>query len=309
MAVVTPDEALSGDWLAHRGEVDVVRVQDPPMDRWPDLASAGFFPKPQVVVWRAATAGTEEAFLARLPSKDRRNVFAARRRVASNGVRFEVCPVSAALLDTFLPLYENEVGKMRHGWAGASTNKDRILAASDDYFAVCAWDGDDLAGACLNLQSRPKDEVRARFSAVTPRLRSAGLPRLLYMRVIEEARRRGFGWVSLGSDPNLYGHMVKPGLFGFKSRLGFVAVPSHLVDPGSGSDQADRIVRLSALTDPSFVLSYAAGDDGRPRRGPALRLEVFGSTQEPDLRPYAAGFLAEVRAHRLGEAPVPARNR
>ncbi|GIH72208.1 hypothetical protein Mth01_44610 [Sphaerimonospora thailandensis] len=305
MAVVDVEEALNGDWTACRGEVDIVRVQDPPLARWAELAAAGFFPKPQVVVWRTATAETEHDYLARLPSKDRRNVFAARRRVRATGVRFEIRPVSAGLLELFLPLYEREVGKMRHGWAGASAQRAQILAAADQYFAVCVWDGADLAGACLSLQSREKDEVRARFSAVVPHHRAAGLPRLLYMKVIEEARRRGFGWVSLGSDPNLYGHMVKPGLFGFKSRLGFVSVPSHLVDPGSGSDQADRIVGLSALTDPSFVLAYATGDDGRPVRGPDLRLEMFGATGDVDLRPYRSAFLTGMRTHRVDAVPSP----
>ncbi|WP_405150417.1 GNAT family N-acetyltransferase [Sphaerisporangium sp. NBC_01403] len=299
IAVVSVDEALDGDWEAHRHEVDIVRVPNPPVERWPELVSAGFFPKPQVVVWRAATAGSEKEFLDGLPSKDRRNVFAARRRVVAGGLRFEVLPVSPALLDAFLPLYESQVARMRHGWAVATEHRARILDSADQYFAVCVWDGDDLAGACLNLQSRDKDEVRARFSAVVPDHREAGLPRLLYLEVVEEARRRGFGWVSLGSDPNLYGHIVKPGLFGFKSRLGFVAVPSHFVDPGSGSDQADRIVGLSALTDPSFVLAYAEGADGRPQRGSALRLEMFSSADQLDLRPYSPAYLTSVRLHHL----------
>jgi hypothetical protein len=33
MAVVDVDEAVRGDWRAHRFDVDVVRVQDPPAER------------------------------------------------------------------------------------------------------------------------------------------------------------------------------------------------------------------------------------------------------------------------------------
>ncbi|GAA3828633.1 hypothetical protein GCM10022226_56840 [Sphaerisporangium flaviroseum] len=301
LTAVTAEEALNGDWLRCRHEVDVVRVQDPPVELWGPLAEAGFHPKPQVVVWRAATAGSEEEFLAPLPSKDRRNVFAARRRVLAAGLRFDVRPVSPALLDVFLPLYESQVATMRHGWAVASRQREAILAAAEEYFAVCVTDGEEFAGACLTLLSGERDEARARFAALAPGPRATGLARLLYMEVIAEARRRGITWVSLGSDPNLYGHIVKPGLFGFKSRLGFVPVPSHLVDAGSGSDQADRIVGLSALTDPALVLAYAPGDDGAPQRGPALRAEVFTSADRLDVRPYSPHHLTGVRLHRTDE--------
>ncbi|WP_433381289.1 GNAT family N-acetyltransferase [Streptosporangium sp. CA-115845] len=299
MAVVSVQEALDGNWKRYRHQVDVVRVQNPPTGRWAELAAAGFLPKPQVVVWRAATAGSEEEFLNGLNSRDRRNVFAARRRGLAAGLRFEVRPVSPELLEEFLLLYESQVTAMRHGWLIAVQHRERILAAGEQYFAACAWDGESLAGACISLQSRDKDEVRARFSAVAPQYHATGLARLLYMEVIKEARRRGFTWVSLGSDPNLYGHLAKPGLFGFKSRLGFVALPSHLVDPESGSDQADRIVNLAALTDPSFVLAYAIGPDGRPERGAALRLEMFSSIEGLDLRPYSPAYLTGVRVHHL----------
>jgi hypothetical protein len=304
LAVVDVREALEGDWERHRHEVDVVRVQDPPPERWADLAAAGFAPKPQVVVWRAATAASDEAFLERLTTRDRRNVFVARRRGLAAGLRFDVRPVSPALLEAFLPLYERQIAEMRHGWPVAARHRERILAEGERYFAVCAWEGADLAGACISLQSPDRDEVRGRFGAVAARHHATGLTRLLYMELIGEARRRGFTWVSLGSDPNLYGHLAKPGLFGFKSRLGFVPVPSHLVDPGSGSDQADRIVGLRALGDPSFVLAYAPGPGGGPERGPALRLEMFSSTGDLDLRPYSPAHLAGVRLHRLGE-PAP----
>jgi GNAT acetyltransferase-like protein len=303
IAVVEVDEALDGTWRPHRFDVDVVRVQDPPVERWPDLVAAGFFPKPQVLTWRAATAGSEEEFVARLSGKDRQNLRTARRRTAESGLSVKVEPVDEALLDVFLPLYEAGIGRMTHGLAIASQNRDTILAEADDYFAVCIRDGDTLVGASLNLQSRDRDEVRARFSTTVPDQRQASLAKVLYLEVVEVARQRDFGWVSLGSDPNLYGHLAKPGLFGFKNRLGFSAIPSHIVDPGSGSDQADRIVGLGALTDPSFVLSYAPGPDGVRLRGEHLRLELFASDRNVDPRPYTADYLDGVCVHPIARRP------
>ena len=303
MAVIDVDEALEGAWRPHRFDVDVVRVQDPPIDRWPDLVAAGFYPKPQVLTWRAATAASEEDFVARLSGKDRQNLRTARRRTNESGLSVKVEPVNSALLDVFLPLYEAGIERMTHGLAIASQNRDMLLAEADDYFAVCIRDGDDLVGASLNQQSRVRDEVRARFSTTVPDQRQAGLAKVLYLEVVEVARQRGFAWVSLGSDPNLYGHLAKPGLFGFKNRLGFSAIPSHLVDPDSGSDQADRIVGLGALTDPSFVLSYAPDANGTPHRGERLRLELFTTDPTVDQRPYRADYLDGIDVHRVARRP------
>ncbi|WP_043726668.1 GNAT family N-acetyltransferase [Kutzneria sp. 744] len=299
VAVVDVAEALNGDWRAHRHSVDVVRVQDPPPLLWDSLAAAGFRPKPQVVTWRAATASDEEQFLSGLARKDKQNIRIARRRARADGLTITVRPVDAGLMDAFLPLYEAQVARMVHGWSVATEHRDRVLAEADDYFAVCAWDGDILVGASINQQSRERDEVRARFSAVVADQRQASLTRVLYLEVVREARERGFAMVSLGSDPNLYGHLVKPGLFSFKSRLGFVPVPSHLVDPDSGSDQADRVVGFDAITDPSFVLSYAQGV-----RGPSLALDLYTTKPGIDLRPYTVDHLADVRVHQLeGDRP------
>jgi hypothetical protein len=297
MAIVDVEDALTGAWRAHRSGVDVVRVQDPPPDSWKALADAGFVAKPQVVTWRAATGSSEDEFLSTLSGKDRQNIRTARRRAQADSLAIKVLPVDTALLDTFLPLYEAEIGRMHHGWAAATEHRDRVLAEADRYFAVCIYDGDTLVGASINEQSDVRDEARARFSLTVPGQRQASLARVLYLEVVAVARQKGFRWVSLGSDPNLYGHLAKPGLFGFKNRLGFRAVPSHLVDPSSGSDQADRIVGLSALTDPAFMLGYAPDPDGTPQRGEQLRLELFGTDVSPDLRPYLAGYLAGVGVH------------
>ncbi|MEV6603142.1 GNAT family N-acetyltransferase [Kutzneria sp. NPDC051319] len=299
VAVVDVDEALNGEWLAHSRGVDVVRVQDPPPERWAELAEIGFLPKPQVLTWRAATAACEEDFLAGLARKDKQNIRIARRRAKADGLTTTIRGVDETLLAMFLPLYEAQVARMVHGWSVATEHRDRILAERDSYFAVCVWDGDALVGASINQRSRQRDEVRARFSAVVPDQRQASLTRVIYLEIVRVAREEGYTMVSLGSDPNLYGHLVKPGLFSFKSRLGFVPVPSHLVDAGSGSDQADRITAFTAITDPSFLLSYAPGADGRPERGPRLALDMYTTAREIDRRPYTVDYLVDFHVHRL----------
>ena len=51
------------------------------------------------------------------------------------------------------------------------------------------------------------------------------------MRAAQHGRDLGLQWISLGSDPSLYGDLAMPGLFTFKARLGFVPIPIRCFDP------------------------------------------------------------------------------
>jgi GNAT superfamily N-acetyltransferase len=284
MIFVDPDEALATDWATYRGSADVVRVEPAPADRWPDLRAAGFLPKPKLVTWLADSAESDEQFLAALTWKERQNIRAARHTLGVDALTIDVQALDEPLLDAFLPLYRQRVAEMRHGWAVAEEQRDAILADADAYFAVCVRHGAALVGCCLVRQDA--DLVRVRFSAVDSLRRRSSLARVLYLEAVRAARQRGYRRVSLGTDPNLYGHIAKAGLFSFKSRLGFLAYPAHLVDPAAGNDQADLVLNLTQLADPAMLLGYA--DSTATER---LDLAVFTHTADLDVRPYQARFL------------------
>lgn len=286
MALVDVDQALDGQWQAHERDVDLVRVQDPPVDAWPLLRKAGFLPKPQVVAWRAEALATEEDYLRTLGGKDRHDVRTAYRHAAGLGLTTGVEPLTAPLLTEFLELYERQVSTMRHGWAVAVDQRDAILAEAETYHAVTVRSGGSLVGACLNQDLAANDEIRARFSAVAAEQRSGSLARLLYWETLGEARSRRRRWVSLGRDINLYGHVVKPGLFSFKSRLGFTAVPGQVLEPGSGSHQADRVVGFAELTDPTLLLAYAAVEGEAAALSAPLSVNLYTPSDDLDARPY-----------------------
>lgn len=292
MVFVDADEALDTDWSSYRGSADVVRVDHAPADRWPELRVAGFWPKPKLVTWLADTAADDEQFLAALTWKERQNVRAAWRALDADALSVAVQAVDEPLLDAFLPIYRQRVAEMRHGWAVAAEQRDRILADAGAYFAVCVRHGAELVGCCLVRQDA--DMVRVRFSAVDSPRRHSSLARVLYLEAIRTARQRGHRRVSLGTDPNLYGHIAKPGLLSFKSRLGFLAYPAHLVDPAAGNDQADLVLNLGQLTDPAMLLGYA--DNTATER---LHLAVFTRTADLDVRPYQARFLHSCQVHVL----------
>ncbi|WP_233636591.1 MULTISPECIES: GNAT family N-acetyltransferase [unclassified Streptomyces] len=300
MAFVDVDQALSGEWRAFEGEADLVRVQDPPEESWPALKKAGFLPKPQVVAWRAEALASEEEYLRSLSGKDRYDVRAAYRRASEASLQADTEPLTERLLDEFLELYRRQVALMSHGWAVAVEQRASILAEAASYHAVTVRFQGELVGACLNQELSVEDEVRARFSAVTSGQRHDSLGRVLYWETLRRARERKRRWVSLGRDINLYGHVCKPGLFSFKSRLGFTAIPGQTLEPGSGSHQADRVVRFSELSDPTLLLTYSSVASEKEAVAAPLHLDVFTSSAELDVRPYRGVDLAGTTIHRTG---------
>lgn len=300
MALVDVDQALNGQWRQYEDAVDILRVQDPPVGAWPELREAGFLPKPQVVMWRAETLDSEEKYLAALSGKDRYDIRSAYRKAHAADLRVSTEPLTVPLLDEFIALYERQVAGMRNGWAVAVQQRPQILAEAETYRVVTVRSGDVLVGVCLNQDLPANDEMRARFSAVTAGQRGDSLTRVLYGETLREARRRGRRWVTLGRDINLYGHVVNAGLFSFKSRLGFVAVPGQLVEPGSGSHQADRVIRFEELSDPTLLLSYAP-TAGEPAAVAApLWLNLYTSSEDFDARPFRGLGLAGTSVHTVG---------
>lgn len=305
IALVDADEALATNWGAFRGRVDVARVPMPPRRRRATLADAGFLAKPARLTWIAATCDSEESFLGNLSFRDRKNIRVAQLRAAADRVRFDIVkPVKARLLDEFLRLYGAQVAGMRHGVAIAAKHTDVITDESAHYYAVAAHIDSELVGACLAQECPAENLVRLRFAATDPARHNSGLARAMYLSAVQTARQMGYGQVGLGTDPNLYGHLVKPGLFAFKWRLGFTARPSQSVLAGDGFDEADLIIGAEQLVEPVLFLSYADSPPATSESPRGLRAELYSSQPELDVRPYRASFLSELRLH--GLPPVAA---
>ncbi|GLZ33861.1 hypothetical protein Lesp02_60490 [Lentzea sp. NBRC 105346] len=280
--LVTVDEALH---LRSRPDVDVLRVIDPPASSWPLLRAAGYAIHPSWITWLAPACASEDAFLARLTGKERRSVRAGQRFVESEGISLKVVtPLDAQSFDAFLSLYEPQIASMRHGVPYAAMERDEILDSADSYFMVLA-SSDSLVGACVCRLRPDISTVVLRFCSTAPSSRQQRLVRAMYMQVFQTAREMGFRDISLGSDPALYGHMAKPGLFTFKSALSFTPVPSRSLGTMDDPDEATLVLRLSALTDPSLLVSYAPDS--------SLRADVF-SSGVVDPRAYSAPFLSDV---------------
>ncbi len=267
----------------HGSDLDVLRHRDPSEAEIPGLLAAGYLIRPYEVTWIAPTGATAEEFLSRLSGKDRQNIRAARRSLAAD---LAIEALDEPLLDDFLVLYTRALASMPNGIPVAVKQRASILA--DDYFAVTARSAGRLVAACLVMQD--PGLARIRFSAADEHLRGASVTRVLYLAAVDEARRRRIERVSLGSDLNLYGHIVQPGLFSFKVRLGFSACPAQAV-LGDGHDLAERVLSLDRLSDPTLTLAY-----GADRSGP-LHLHVFTRDAALDVRPYRAPFVGGIQIH------------
>jgi len=291
VGVLTADEALDPDRPPHPG-LDLARVLDPPPAAWPDLRRAGFSVHPAWITWTSPTGESEDAYLGRLSGKERRSVGAGQRFADDQGIVFKVVtPLDAPSFDAFLALYEPQIAAMTHGVPYAAMERADILDQRADYVAVQAIAGDDLVGSCVCRIRRDVSTMVIRFSATAPGNRQQRLVRALYMRVFDTAREMGLREVSLGSDPALYGHMTRPGLFAFKSALRFTPVPSRFFGSMDDPDEATRVLRLDALTDPSLLLTYDVRGADRIGIDTPLRLDLLTGDADTDPAPYRAPFL------------------
>ncbi|MGW4422371.1 GNAT family N-acetyltransferase [Streptosporangium sp. NPDC004631] len=277
VAVASAEEALSlsGDLSRDRRAlpgVNVLRVPDPPAASWIDLARAGFVRKPSWITWTAPVCAGEGEWLARMPKRSRYDVRRAREAAAGELRQVVEQPLTAAALEEFLVLYERMVANMPHGVGFAASLREGLLA-EERHYAVYLYDGDGMVGGCLCLESPPAGAVRLRFSAVDPVWRDRSLARALYAESVAVARRKGYRQVTLGNDPNLYGHIPQPGLFTFKARLGFVPVPAEPFGMNPWRDEADLLLSLDGLNDLVLMLGYL-GDAAGWDEFPGYRLEV-----------------------------------
>ncbi|WP_101254820.1 GNAT family N-acetyltransferase [Streptomyces barkulensis] len=306
LALIEPHELAAEPWAAAAGrtagssvgpgagvdvDVDVVRMERPPAGLWDELAGRGFLRKPATVTWVAELGSGEEEFLARLDTKARQDVRRARRRAQAAGLREVVEePVSKPTLEAFLALYEERVARMRFGVPFALGYRDAVLHGPEKFCGVFAYAGDELAGGCLVLELPERDAAVVRFSAVSAQWRRHSLARALYFSAMRVARAKGYTRVTLGNEPNLLGHLTQPGLFHFKTGMGFAAVPSQEFGDPDGHDEADLVLSLRTLGDPTLVLAYA-GPGAGPERPLAARLI---SDSPVSTAPYRAPFLASV---------------
>ncbi|MEU2900437.1 GNAT family N-acetyltransferase [Streptomyces sp. NPDC001273] len=305
MARVSVDVALSRDWSDPSLDIDIVKVRLVSLEHRRELEAAGFLVKPTWVNWVAPLLGSESDFLSRLPRKEKQSVRQAARRAEEDGIKLVVLPeVTAQDLRDFLALYDRQVARMDRGVNYARRQQRQLLRHPDNLLAVHAYVGDRLVGGCLGWLRLDQSMVQLRFSAVEDGARQGMLSRMLYMAALEAARRRRLTWASLGNDPSLLGHTARPGLFRFKARLGFRPIPTQAIPPRVTGDEAELILRMRGLTEPSISLAYDGDEpmrcaDGLPEAIP-LRAVQYSGSEEPSAVSWLSCSPVPVECRRVG---------
>ncbi|MFD7136162.1 GNAT family N-acetyltransferase [Streptomyces sp. NPDC059894] len=304
IARVGLDEALGRNWHDPSVDVDLVKVRLTSLEHRRKLEAAGFLVKPVWVNWMAPLLDSEQTFLSRLPLKERQSIRQAARRAEANGIELVVLEeVTERDLLHFLELYDRQVARMERGVNYARRQQRQLARRLDSLLAVHAYAGDRLVGGCLGWLRPDQAMVQLRFSAVDDGARQGMLSRVLYSTALEAARHRRLTWASLGNDPSLFGHTVQPGLFHFKARLGFRPVPTQAIPPRVTGDEAELIVRIRALADPSLSLAYdgdepVLSDDGFPEALP-LRAVRYSEHDVPPGESPVSGCPIPVECRRI----------
>ena len=291
------EEALEDRWRTAADEIDVVRVSAPPPEAWAGLREAGFVCKPKLIRWYAAVGADDADYRSRMSRKDRWNLRNAERAAEEAGLTTEVVgPIGAELMDEFLVLYEQRVAEMRRGLNVAGGMRDDVIGNESFHSVVMRNPGGDLAGMIIGRVSFEVGAFRVNVSAVTEHWRRASLTRVMYARGSRLARELGLPRLCAGTDPNLFGFIAEPGLYSFKARLGFKPTAPELYSPGEAEHEADLVLRLDRLSDPSLLVGYLpdGGDDD-------LVLHVFGSDPATDLRVYSPGLAHAPVFHQIGQ--------
>ncbi|AUY53126.1 hypothetical protein [Streptomyces sp. CB01881] len=269
VALVDQQEAASRTWTTCDRPVDIARLTGSEGLDGAALAELGFTARPRWVNWCAQVRDSEEEFESGLSRTERRNGRLARRFVQEQQLRAEVRQgLAEDVLDAFLDVYDEQIAGMPRGKNFARRERERLLAAAPDHVSVCVYAGEAMVAGSLWRVRRGESVLQMRFSAASADARSGRVMRAAYGEAFRFARDHGLEFASLGNDPSLFGHVVQPGLFNFKSRLGFGVVPSQVLDPNLAGEFADRFLSLRSLSDPSLVVTWG-GRRGEPLSWPA----------------------------------------
>ncbi|MER7485548.1 hypothetical protein ABTY20_06455 [Streptomyces sp. NPDC126497] len=272
IAQVDREEAEHQTWKKADAPIDIVRLTDSEDLDEATLCDLGFVARPKWLNWCAPTRASQQDFEAALSGTERRNIRLGRRTVQDEGMRIRIRKgLTEEYVDEFLTVYDRQIAGMRRGKNFARRWRDRLLAAAGEHVGVSVHQGTTMIVGSL-WWARPEPSVlQMRFSAAAPDARSGRVMRAAYTEAFQYARDQGLTHVSLGNDPSLFGHVVQPGLFNFKSRFGFAPVPSQVLDPSLAGEFADRILRLDALSDPALVVTWGSHRGASPSWPDAAR--------------------------------------
>ncbi|MFL6138298.1 MAG: hypothetical protein ACJ74O_10910 [Frankiaceae bacterium] len=228
---------------------------------WPGSREGGVVVRPAWVHWVSPAGGGVQDVIARQSHGQRQRTRGALRALGT--LTMEVHdPIEPAPFEEWLALYGGQVDAMRYGRNLAAIFR-KMLLAPDSRHGLVTWrrNGRLVCGTVV-LFDAERDGLVARYNAVAAEHKGAELPRGMCVSIADLAAARGMRWVTLGSDVNFYGALVRPGLCAFKLRLGFRPVPGDLFGRAA-RDVAERVTSLRGLEQPVLRFEHRLPRDPR----------------------------------------------
>lgn len=123
-------------------------------------------------------------------------------------------------LDDFYCLYREQITKIKNGIDVASQDYHEFISNPEKYAGIYIYENNELLAGMLIIKHFNKNTIRAVYMA-DRKHKKISTSRLLYYHLIEYGIQHNYDYISLGCDPNLYGHIVSVGLLLFKTLAGF----------------------------------------------------------------------------------------
>jgi len=202
---------------------------------------AGYFRRPLWISWIADVSEGEYSLLSTQGVATRRRTAASLRRALARYKLVECLKPSERELREWKQIYDNQIRQMPFGLN--IIDKHFGFYSLSNLSMLAFQDADSRFVAGLLFEIGAGETLRVRFAAATPAGKKNDLTRCLYLIAADRAREFGCPILMLGTDPNLYGHVVQPGLCIFKARMGFHAVPAQLHDQSACNvDVVEKVV-------------------------------------------------------------------
>jgi len=251
--LILPEEELENlkQWTETNKQFDIIQINNPTREAITRTQTQGFIYKPQFLFWTMDTPQSEEEYFSLIGCGQRKNFrvaidYCRQAKIVSVQER----ELKKGSFEQWLPLYRQTIAQFDMGTCLVDESKyerDGPLLSG-----VFIFKNQEMLGG--NIIQRYEDgRFVARFRGVHREYRH--LSRFLDLKSIELARQMGYPKFCLGTDPNLYGYHVSPGIYLYKKHLGLRPEPKRNYEPQS-PDILERIIHFDKFGDLVFRLAY-----------------------------------------------------
>jgi len=227
-------------------DTDIVYIFEPK-----DIAKykkQGYFHKPYKITYELSIPESKDEFLYSIKRNKRKRILKAIRECQEKGIKIiKQKELKKETFNEWYNIYESNIESKEKGRVFA--DREWFDRNGHKMCGVIAKKGDMIIGGVL--LTKKTDRMSISFSSSIKEYLHLGLNDILNLEAIFLAKELDFDLMERGMDMNLYGHHLSPGLFVFKTALGFKPVPKE-----SKGDVLMKIINFDKFGDHIFFIDY-----------------------------------------------------